>query len=254
MKPANLNSVNKNFYDKLYKRRSIFINAIYPYVSFDQQSKSKANFAAIKKSIINRNVHVLDFGFGHGSFLLKFPAAASLFGVDISDEAVMNFPATARFLGKKVITATPDRLHDIISPKTIDIICMSHVLEHVESDFAELQTMNKYLKDDGRLIVNLPINEVWEDPKHTRSYDLVTAQEMLSKGGFRAVEYFSFDRITAFLLTNEQVMNPSILKRILLRAFRFLLSFFPFGFYKWLDKKVFKSYSEQQLILIAEKA
>jgi SAM-dependent methyltransferase len=254
MKPANLNSVNKSFYDKLYKRRSIFINAIYPYVSFDQQSKSKANFAAIKKSINNRDISVLDFGFGHGSFLLKFPVTASLFGVDISDEAVINFPATARFLGKKVITATPDHLQDIISPKTMDIICMSHVLEHVECDFAELLTMNKYLKDDGRLIVNLPINEVWEDPKHIRSYDLAAAQEMLNKGGFCVIEHFSFDRITAFFLINEQVIKPFILKRILLRAFRFCLSLFPFEFYKWLDKKVFKSYSEQQLILIAGKA
>ena len=101
----NIEGVNKDFYNKLYKKRNPLIQLIYSFISYDQQSKSKYNYKKIKY-VLDQYKHTddfrfLDYGFGHGSLLLKIPKKKSLFGCDISFEAVDNFPHVAKLLGKE---------------------------------------------------------------------------------------------------------------------------------------------------------
>ena len=254
MQASSVHEINENFYNRLYRRKNILVDIVYPFISFDQQSKSKANFFFVKQILRGKQIRVLDFGFGHGSFLLKFPKQCQLFGVDISTEAVTNFPRTAKALGRRVRTCTPDSIDRIIAPDSLDVICLSHVLEHVDDDCAILTDLSRFLDKDGYLLINVPINEVWKDPKHIRTYDLEKVKQLLAKAGFKLIDHLAFDKITAFLLEEEQNKKPAMLKKYCLRGLRLLLSFASFGMYKFLDSYVFKKYSNQQFLVLAKKA
>lgn len=254
MQVGSVHEINEVFYNKLYRRKSILVDIIYPYISFDQQSKSKANFHLIKKVLYKKESRVLDFGFGHGSLLLKFPKKSQLFGVDISTETVNNFPRIAKVLGRQVRACTPENISRNIAPNSLDVICLSHVLEHVDDDSALLTQLKQYLDKDGYLLINVPINEVWKDPKHIRTYDLEKAKQLLEKTGFILVDHIAFDKITAYLLDQEQNRKTGTLKKLWLRGLRLFLSFAPFGTYRFLDSSVFKKFADQQLLVLAKKA
>jgi len=253
METSSVHKLNEKYYNNLYKERNKVLNIIHPLVSFDQQSKSKANYFFVKNLIKDEGCKILDYGFGHGSFLLKFSKRCTLYGVDISEEAVNNFPKTAKFFGKKAFTALPDDINKIITPASLDLICLSHVLEHVENDKAILDQLSKYLNDEGHLLINLPINEVWKDPKHVRAYELKTVESLLSELDFKIINYFMFDKITAFLLEQEFNRKITRFKKFNLRVLRLLLSFASFKTYNLLDKYFFKNYSNQQLVVLAQK-
>lgn len=252
MKKSSAHEINEQYYDKLYRKKSTLAGIIYPFISYDQQSKSKANYFFLKK-LVTDGISVLDYGFGHGSFLLKFGKKVRIYGVDISTEAVHNFPLIAGRLGKTVRTSTPDNLHEMIGPGSIDIICLSHVLEHVDDDRAILLQLKDFLVDKGYFLINVPINEVWQDPKHVRTYNVEKIEQLLTGLNMEIQEYFMFDKTTAFLLEHEQNRKPGFIKKLTLRSFRFMLSFVPFRAYRWLDKHIFPRYNNQQLVVLAKK-
>jgi 2-polyprenyl-3-methyl-5-hydroxy-6-metoxy-1,4-benzoquinol methylase len=253
METSRVNTLNEKYYNNLYKGKNKVLNLIHPLVSYDQQSKSKANYYFVRNLVRDEGYTVLDYGFGHGSFLLKFSKRCTLFGVDISEEAVTNFPKTARFFGKTAVTSLPDDINKIIPPGSLDLICLSHVLEHVENDKAILDQLSKYLSHNGHLLINIPINEVWKDPKHVRAYDLRIVESLLSELDFKIVNYFMFDKTTAFLLDHEYNRKINRFKKFSLRLLRLLLSFASFNTYKLIDKYIFKNYLNQQLVVLAQK-
>ena len=106
METTSVHSLNEKYYNNLYKERNKVLNIIYPLISYDQQSKSKANYFFVRNLINPEDCKVLDYGFGHGSFLLKFPKRCTLYGVDISEEAVINFPKTAKSFGRQAFNVT----------------------------------------------------------------------------------------------------------------------------------------------------
>ena len=253
METTSVHSLNEKYYNNLYKERNKVLNIIYPLISYDQQSKSKANYFFVRNLINPEDCKVLDYGFGHGSFLLKFPKRCTLYGVDISEEAVINFPKTAKSFGRQAFTAVPDDINKLIAPESLDLICLSHVLEHVEDDKAILDQLNRFLKKEGHLLINIPINEVWKDPKHVRTYDLETVENLLNELDFKMLNYFMFDKTTAFLLEHEYNRKANRFKKINLRVLRLVLSFASFRTYKLLDKYIFNKYLNQQLVVLAQK-
>lgn len=245
--------LNKDFYNNVYKRRNNIINLVHTFISFDQQSKSKANYFLVKDLVKNKIENVLDFGFGHGSFLLKFPKNVLLLGVDISEEAVCSFPHKAKYLKKKALTATPDNIKSIIQPNSVDLVCLSHVLEHVDDDQELLNQVKDLVKPNGYLLINVPINEVWSDPKHVRAYDLDVVKKLLIDLDFEIIEVLMFDKLTAFFLEMDKNRKNNILKTMILRSMRLLLSFASFKMYRLLDRYIFKNYANQQLLVLAQK-
>src|SRR5688572_14473632 len=140
--------VNKEFYNKLYRRRSSLISILHSFISFDQQSKSKVNFRILKEFFQNKfqdNLVVLDYGFGHGSLLLKYKSNHKLYSCDISEEAVFNFPKVARFIGKIVLTETVDEFFSKYREIKFDIITLSHIIEHVDDDVLLVKNLSEKL-------------------------------------------------------------------------------------------------------------
>src|SRR6476620_651126 len=120
METSSANTLNEKYYNNLYKEKSKVLNIIKNLIKYDQKSKSKLNYFFVKNLIKDDGCKILDYGFGHGSFLLKFSKRCTLYGVDISEEAVTNFPKTAKFFGKKAFTSTPDDIDKIITPESLD--------------------------------------------------------------------------------------------------------------------------------------
>lgn len=253
--PTKTEEVNAEFYNKLYKKRNVLFQLIYPFISYDQQSKSKYNYSYIKSLIqssgITSNFKYMDYGFGHGSLLLKLPFKDGLFGCDISIEAVANFPRVAKLLGKNVTTFTPAKFE--ASEIKMNLISLSHVLEHVNDDHKLLSEIFSKLEDKGHVLINVPINEVWEDPKHVRKYTPESMKKLLEDVGFKVLSINEENKLSGYLLINERVKKPGFLKRIMYRMFRLFMALMPLSLIKRFDKILGDKYQYQHLIAIAQK-
>lgn len=250
-----IEEINAEFYNKLYKKRNVFLQLIYPFISYDQQSKSKFNYRTIlsvlKQAKSTVGFNYMDYGFGHGSLLLKMPMKTGLYGCDISREAVANFPNVAKLLGKEVITFTPEQLDQ--QKVKFDLVSMSHVLEHVDDDIKLLKELYEVIVPGGYILINVPINEVWEDPKHIRKYTPETMCETLKSAGFKIVSVQEKNKLSGYLLINERVKKPNMIKKILFRGFRFFLALMPLSFIESFDTRLGSEYKLQHLIVLAQK-
>jgi 2-polyprenyl-3-methyl-5-hydroxy-6-metoxy-1,4-benzoquinol methylase len=251
-----IEQINKNYYDKLYKKRGFFSQLIYPFISYDQQCKSKYNNAVIRNLL--RNHHddfvFLDYGFGHGSLLLKMPNRAKLYGCDLSVEAVVNFPKVAAKLGKKVTTFLPEELDTVTGTTQFDLISLSHVIEHVDDDAALLKLLASRLAVNGRLLVNIPINEVWTDPKHVRKYSLEYMISLAHRCNLKIEDWREAERWSAYFLEIEKVKKSSRLAVMLQRGARLFLALLPVPLLKSSETLLLPDkYKNQQLILLLSK-
>jgi len=248
--------VNKEFYNNLYKKRSPLISFLYSKVSFDQQSKSKLNISVIKNflgSKFNSALKVLDYGFGHGSLLLKYNANHQLYGCDISKQAVANFPSVAAVVGKEVKTGTVEEFLSKYNDVKFDVITLSHIIEHVDDELLLLRSLVEKLSKDGVILINVPINEVWEDPKHVRKYDQTYLQSVLSACGLTSNFSIEADKLTSFFLIEEMVKKAGKLKMIFIKFLRFAFAILPLGVTKLFEKIFLSKHLNQQLIVLATK-
>lgn len=247
--------INKDYYDQLYRKRSPLIQLIYPFISYDQQCKSKYNVDFItnelKKS--KSQFRFLDYGFGHGSFILKMPKKADLYGCDISQEAVYNFPKVAKMIGKNVKTFLPKDLDDATQNLQFDMISLSHVIEHVDNDEALLRSLTPKLKPDGKFLINVPINEVWEDPKHVRKYTLEYMEQLAERLGLKIERAEEAERWSAYFLDMEMVKKASRPVVVFQRALRFLLALMPTKLLAYSEKLLPSKFKHQQLLALLSK-
>lgn len=248
--------INKAFYNKLYRKRSPLVSLVYSLISFDQQSKSKVNYKVIKgilKERINKDLAVLDYGFGHGSLLLKYRHNHRLFGCDISEEAVQNFPAVAKLAGKKVSTATVEQFDARYGQAEFDVITLSHIIEHVDDDLSLVKSLSGKLSAEGVILINIPINEVWQDPKHVRKYDYSYIESLTDKCGLKIISQVEADKLTSFFLTEEKTKNGGTIKVYVLKCVRLLFAILPLWFVRLCERTFLRKHSNQQLIVVAKK-
>jgi SAM-dependent methyltransferase len=248
--------VNKTYYNKLYKRKNPVISLLYSLISFDQQSKSKVNFRVIKaylKGNFKRDLVVLDYGFGHGSLLLKYRSNHKLYACDISEEAVYNFPRVAKLVGKNVFTATVDQFLTKYDQVRFDVISLSHIIEHVEDDLHLVKILSEKLSETGIMLINIPINEVWQDPKHVRKYDVGYMRSLSEKCNMEIVGLLETDKLTSFFLIEEKVNNAGKVKLYGIKFMRLIFAVLPLSFTSWFEKVFLKKHKNQQLITLVRR-
>ncbi len=247
---------NKSFYNRLYRRRNPLVSLLHATISFDQQSKSKINYRLVRsflKKRFDQPLTILDYGFGHGSLLLKFPRHHRLFGCDISDEAVFNFPAVAALVGKKVKTVRVEDFVAELKDVRFDVISLSHVIEHVDDDVELVTRLAAQLSHDGVMLINVPINEVWVDPKHVRTYTRSSAIELMTKCRLRTLAVLEADKFTSFFLEQEMVKKAGKIKIVGIKFLRLLSAFLPIFASDFIEKLFLKRHRHQQLIVLAGK-
>jgi 2-polyprenyl-3-methyl-5-hydroxy-6-metoxy-1,4-benzoquinol methylase len=250
---------NIDYYTELYGHRNVLLHWIHGLISYDQQSKSKLNRILLmpiirKKIFAKKEILILDYGCGWGSTLLSLPRKnIKVYAYDIIENAIDILEKTMKLLKRKLFRVELTE-NNIISPSGFDIIICSHVLEHVESDLALLASMKSAMHPEGYILINVPINEVWNDPKHKRHYNAILLSEKLDRHGFVVVSMMEGDRWSGFLLKHETKIEIGLLAKIGLKVLRVLLAIMPFTLLRFSEKVLLKKTSNQQLLIMAKKS
>jgi SAM-dependent methyltransferase len=251
---SKIEDINRAYYDGLYRKRNLLAQLIYPFISYDQQCKSKYNIRLIKKVIREtkkENFHFMDYGFGHGSLILKMPQKEHLYGCDISDQAVTNFPRVARIVGKNVVTFLPDQLDERLRNVKLDMISLSHVIEHVDDDQGLLRGLSNRMNANGKFLINVPINEVWEDPKHVRKYSVAYMEDLARRSNLRIDDWQEVEKWSGFFLELEKVKKVGKIGMFFVKATRLLFALLPLSIITALEKLFLPSkYINRQLVVL----
>lgn len=244
---------NQTHYDKTYSSRSLTKALIKLYLSYDQLSKTRRNLSIISDDLKSHEpLSVLDYGFGHGTFLYRIPRIHYLSGCELSIEATRNVKRLFALFHREIILIQQD---DFLLPShesKYDLICCSHVLEHVENDLNLLDAFHHSICDGGKLLLNVPINEVWRDPNHVREYSSKSLQKKLERSGFTIESITESDRWTAYILDKEYVSKS--LPKAITRFLRLLLAPIPVSLLDRMEKVLLEKYRFQQLIVVASKS
>lgn len=253
-KPVNgTRDQNIAFYEEAYSGKNVLRILAKQLLSYDQLSKSKRNIKlATSIPEYSASLSILDYGFGLGTLLTRLPRRHEIYGVELSTEAIRNLNAFAKFLRRKVTLHQADSLNSCLPSHGFDLIFCSHVIEHIDDEGAALNRFNDLLREDGWLLINVPINEVWVDPNHVRKYTRESAVLALSSCGFSAVSAIEADRWTGWILHHEFV-TPRWFKKPLFKAIRLLLGTLPVWVWDTVEGILPRKYKSQQLLILAQK-
>lgn len=258
-KQVDMNEVaaeNHKLYGPLYRKRHPLAHLMRAYISYDQKSKSRLNWAVVGPIIAqlaasDREVRILDFGCGWGTFLLDAPRRQiRLYGYDIETSAVDNLTSTMRFVRRHFEPAHVDASGNI-TPCGFDMIVCSHVLEHLPDADAQLRAFSSALRPGGFLLLNVPINEFVKDPRHARAYDRFTLNQALERAKFCVCKVRECDRLSGLVIRIEDRMGSWM--HTLLRGPRGILAIAPVCVTQALERLIASKIPHQQLVVLAEK-
>ncbi|MBA3414964.1 MAG: class I SAM-dependent methyltransferase, partial [Chloroflexia bacterium] len=169
---------------------------------------------------------VLDIGCGNGDFLRFLKRRGwEVAGTDFSAEAA----ALARAKGIPVhrgdlaSAAFPDRAFDVVT--------LWHVVEHLPHPHRELDEVERILRDDGLLVIEVPNSDcptrrlcgtAWRQldvPRHLQHFTPETLAAMLARSGFAVVRRQDFHAIDFDLVFYSVADRLGITRRTGIRYF-----------------------------------
>lgn len=152
-----------------------------------------------KYATVSNNTNVLDVGCAVGTFLLhmKKKTGCEIHGVDFKDG--LSYPGfeTIKFY-EGLFYEQP------IPEKSMDVVTMWHFFEHDYDPKRTLEMAKRVMKDDGKLIIEVPrldsltfsmYGRKWpgvQAPQHTALYTKATLLAMLEKNGFKVSSYMPY--------------------------------------------------------------
>jgi SAM-dependent methyltransferase len=150
-------------------------------------TKERETEAALKASRFSPYVKasdtVLDFGCGGGFMLARLPAKRRI-GVEVNEATW----ADARARGIEVFASTSE-----VPEGSVDVVVSNHTLEHTLDPYGELVELHRALRDGGRLVLAVPIDD-WRRPfnpaevdtdQHLYTWTPRLLHHLLEHAGFR---------------------------------------------------------------------
>ncbi|MBL7196619.1 MAG: class I SAM-dependent methyltransferase [Candidatus Omnitrophica bacterium] len=220
---------NKEFYNKKWSGISLFIRRLLVY-------ECKEKIASVKKlmkiTYHNRQIkgkNILDIGFGDGNILMLFKGNR-IFGLETSQVAIEKFKKSINkrsFLGIELKESSNNKLPFL--DKSMDIVILSHILEHVEDPNFLLQETRRILKDKGFLFLLLPINErFYKHPGHFSVWDRKKTYRILKTHKFD-IKYYdengNFEHITDLIMNIRNIFLVGPICSFIVNTFLSLLPF-----------------------------
>jgi len=141
--------------------------------------------------------NILDIGCGSGDFLHYCQKKGwSITGIEPD-------PFARQYCVERLqaLVLSPDDTNRIQN-ESFDIITLWHVLEHVQDLQEQVQTMRKWIKSDGRLVVALPNPDSfdarfydsywagWDVPRHLHHFSKNNIISLMEQNGFRHLYTF----------------------------------------------------------------
>jgi len=228
------------------KREKLFskFERVYSLINY---TKIKRFFLFIKKmsEIIISAEKAVEIGFGQGNEFINFlKSGANIYGIDLSEEAILNFKRKYPEYSMRVICDT-----SINFP--VNVIYSNALFEHLDNPGGFLNNAFSTLNSGGFLIMQLPLiafenainGKLYSDinfwkPCHRVLYSTKGLNLLFNRHGFRIIEMASLDYYGYKVMNRmlelgykdiEHVRNPffkikgldsnSVYKKILLQSF-----------------------------------
>ena len=147
--------------------------------------KAKRKFVKlfITQNIKKTDIKILDVGCGTGKNMEELSSSGEVWGVDISDEALL-------FCKKRHLTNVKKGEAEILpfDNDTFDIVCALDVLEHVD-DMTAIKEIGRVLNSNGHVIITVPafswLWSKWDEVlHHKRRYTREKIRKILEENGF----------------------------------------------------------------------
>ena len=215
--------MNSNFFDRKYffgRSKSNYRN----YNSYDNNSYWRPFLKSLKKygviSDENRKERVLEIGCAFGFFLKRLqPYFAELYGVDISGFALQQ--------AKKILPKAKLEVGDInkelnYPSNYFDCIVALDVLEHTKSVKRSLENILPALKNDGHLLISLPVKDSWagklfglwdKDESHISILSLKDLENILQSLNLQIIQKRFFWNVIFFQIPGIPVDVQFLLKK-----------------------------------------
>lgn len=130
---------------------------------------------------------VLDIGCGIGEVADHVDDHTKYLGVDIN-------PYCVDYLKKKGLWAKQGSAYEIpLTDSSVNVVIMSHVLEHLEQPHKALPEISRVLKYNGLLIIIVPMIKGFRmDPTHRIFYDKSKLSQVALENHFSPISLTSF--------------------------------------------------------------
>ena len=209
-----------------------YLNQIYGHSFFSSgqqkitQKNTPANYNAYARAKMvskYKTGNLLDIGTGNGAFLLAAQKFFNVEGVEFSRVAANN----CRAKGLKIYQG--DFLSIELSNKKYDIITLWDVLASIEDPEAALTKCHNLLKNDGMIVMTLPMIDSWVarlfksywplliPPVNVHYFTKKSAKSLIEKTGFNFLSYkFNAKKISFQFLAIKaaRTLGLSILERV----------------------------------------
>jgi len=132
-----------------------------------------------------KKLRILEIGCGSGGNLDFLSQYGEVHAMETDDFAIKNAKS------KKICEVRKGMLpNNIPYDKSFDIICLFDVLEHIQDDKLSLQAIDKYLNNNGKIILTVPAYMfLWsghdEASHHKRRYTKSQIRTLLDSTGFK---------------------------------------------------------------------
>tara|TARA_B100002052_G_C15767985_1_gene545591 strand:+ start:81 stop:827 length:747 start_codon:yes stop_codon:yes gene_type:complete len=161
-----------------------------------------------------KELSILEIGCGSGGNLSLLSKYGELYAMESDDFAIKNANS------KKICEVRKGMLPDNIPyGKSFDIICLFDVLEHIQDDRLSLQTVNKYLNSDGKIILTVPAYMfLWSGhdiaSHHKRRYTKGQIHQLLESTGFKKSYSSYFFSILFTILAPIRIIQKLLDRKI----------------------------------------
>jgi len=204
--PKIKNDIAKNFYNKYgYNKNFIkFFKNYKPLFLLSLENKLKKIKSLLNQSLINRSLKFLDIGCGGGGYVYAAKKVGlDAYGIDIDKESCL----FAKSLGLNIFNG---EISDANYPNNFfDIIQLKQTLEHIYDPKQFLTEINRILKKNGVLIIDVPNQNGFipkikillntknneygflQPPRHLYAYTTKSLKYLLERNNFKIINYFT---------------------------------------------------------------
>ncbi len=165
-----------------------------------------------KRGAAKARLNIADLGCGCGAMLNRLKDQHDVVGVDSS-------PLAIQFCARRGIAVQQGSFPNEIplQPVVYDVVLLLDVIEHLQDDYAGVQTAARLLKPGGVAIVTVPAFQwLWSDwdelHHHFRRYNRKMLRQVLSTAGLK-VELLSYANTSLFPLAAAARMVHKMRKK-----------------------------------------